>query len=193
MRPCDGVGMTETALLTRAALPDALRVLVEEIPRETWEAHPHFGGMVRFWLERHAMFREVMGRLRAETEGVIDRRTAPEAYAPRLSRLGGFFLGELHMHHNVEDHHYFPRLVGLDARVGKAFDILDADHKALDGLLNGFEGGANTVLRAEGEALRGAAGAFHDDLDRLAGFLERHLTDEEEIVVPVILKSGFDG
>ena len=187
------MGMTDTSLLSRAGLPDALRVLVEEIPRETWESHPEFGGMVRFWMDRHAMFREIMARLREDAEGALDRRIAPDAYLPRLSRLGGLFLGELHAHHNVEDVHYFPRLVRLDERLERGFGILDADHKTLDGLLNRFADGANGVLRAAGEDVRDAAGPFRDDLDRLAGFLHRHLIDEEEIVVPVILKSGFQG
>jgi len=185
--------MTETSLLERGALPDALRVLVTEIPRETWEAHPHFGGIVQFWLERHLMFRDLLARLRAETESLIDRRIAPEAYAPVLSRVGGTFLNELHGHHHIEDAHYFPKLVRLDARVERAFDILDADHKTLDGLLNRFADGANGVLRAQDDGVREAAARFGGELETLAGFIDRHLIDEEEIIVPVILKSGFRG
>jgi len=185
--------MIETDLLTRAALPDALRVLVAEIPRDTWAVHPQFGGMVQFWMERHLMFRDVIGRLRSETEGALDGTIAIERYAPRLSRLGGFFLNELHGHHHIEDAHYFPRLIGLDARLERGFEILDADHRALDGLLHGFAEGANGVLHAEESAAREAVARFHGDLLTLGGFLDRHLTDEEEIVVPVILKSGFQG
>jgi len=189
--------MTDISLLERGALPDALRVLVAEIPRETWEAHPHFGGIVQFWLERHLMFRDLLARLRAETESVIDRRIASEAYAPVLSRVGGTFLNELHGHHHIEDAHYFPRLVTLDTRVARAFDILDADHKTLDGLLNRFADGANGVLRAQGNGMRDgvreAAARFGGELETLAGFIDRHLIDEEEIIVPVILKSGFRG
>ena len=185
--------MTNLSLLERRALPDALRVLIEEIPRETWEAHPHFGGIVQFWLERHLMFRDLLGRLHADTESLIDRRITAEAYAPVLSRMGGMFLDELHGHHHVEDAHYFPKLVKLDARVERAFDILDADHKALDGLLSRFAEGANGVLRARDDGAREAAAGFGDELETLAGFLDRHLVDEEEIIVPVILKSGFQG
>ena len=38
--------------------------------------------------------------------------------------------------------------------------------------------------------LRTGAGRFHAGLLRLEGFLDRHLTDEEELIVPVILRDG---
>ena len=47
----------DLALGVRAGLPDALRVLLADYPREGWESHPHFTGLVRFWLDRHLMFR----------------------------------------------------------------------------------------------------------------------------------------
>lgn len=185
--------MTDTSLSTRDGLPEALRVLVTEITPDTWEAHPQFGGMVQFWLERHMMFRKIIGQLRSETEGVLDHAVSFESYAPRLSRLGGLFVNELHGHHHIEDSHYFPQLITLDSRLERGFDILDADHKALDGLLNGFAEGANAVLQSNASTAREAVATLHADLQRLEGFLDRHLTDEEEIIVPVILKSGFQG
>ncbi len=185
--------MTEIELAARGGLPDALRVLLDEFPREAWAAHPHFVGMVQFWLRRHLMFRDLTGRLRAEVRAVLERETAPAAFAPRLARLGGFFLNELHMHHRIEDEHYFPRLAQLDARLEAGFGMLDADHHALATLLGGFADAANAVLRAEEDAIRDAAGPFDEGLSRLARLLDRHLTDEEDLIVPVILKSGFAG
>ena len=43
-----------------------------------------------------------------------------------------------------------------------------------------------------GEAVDVAAGRFRDSVTGMARFLDRHLTDEEEIVVPVILEHGAD-
>jgi iron-sulfur cluster repair protein YtfE (RIC family) len=184
----------DLALGTRTGLPDALRVLLEEIPREAWESHPQFGGMVQFWLERHLMFRQLLGQLTEDAELVLDRRLDIPGYAPRLSRIGGFFLNQLHGHHQIEDMHYFPQLAVLDRRIEHGFAILDTDHHALHGHLDAFATGANAVLsRARDEAAaREAAGEFHALLGRFHKMLERHLTDEEDLVVPVILKSGFD-
>ena len=174
-------------LETRTGLPPALKVLVQEFPRTIWDTHPNFDGMTRFWLERHLGFRRLLEMLQTDVQAQLDGAMSAEVYAPRLSRLAGMLLNQLHGHHQIEDTHYFPRLAQLDARAERGFDLLEADHDAMDGLLHGMAEGANAVLRG------GEAGPFHDRLLRFGTLLDRHLTDEEEIVVPVILKSGFQG
>lgn len=180
---------------SRQGLPDGLQVLLAEIPREAWEAHPNFGELVRFWLERHVMFRALSEQMRQETEQALDGRIEHRAYAARLGRVGGFFLNQLHGHHQIEDHHYFPHLVSLDPRLEGGFAILDSDHHVLDARLNAFAETANTALGAigAGSGARDAIAAFHGGLTDLDALLDRHLEDEEDLIVPVILKSGFQG
>ena len=177
----------QESLTTRPGLPDALRVLVEAYPRAGWEAHPDFGELVRFWLDRHLMFRQLGTLLREDAQAMLDVKIGRDAYAPRLSHYGGMLLNQLHGHHQIEDMHYFPQLVGLDTRVARGFDLLEADHAAMDGLLQDFAEGANGVLQG------GEVGPFLDRLERFSGLLDRHLVDEEEIIVPVILHTGFRG
>ncbi len=185
--------MTETLDLTeRTGLPDALRVLLEAHPRESWESHGNFGEMVQFWLQRHLMFRQVMDRLAEDAEALLDRRIDAETYGPRLSRYGGFLLQQLHAHHQIEDAHYFPRLVTLDTRLERGFEMLETDHHAIDGLLSRFADSANAVLRGDGE-VRDSTAAFHREHLAFRALLDRHLTDEEELIVPVILETGFEG
>lgn len=181
-------------LETRTGLPETLRVLLTDYPREGWARDPNFQGMVRFWLDRHMMFRKLMTLLLDETEALIDGKADPQHFAGRLSRYGGMFVNELHGHHQIEDIHYFPVLSRQDSRIEEGFRILDKDHHAIDAHLAGFVEGANRLLQGmESRAtLQDRAGAFRGDLVRLNGFLERHLTDEEELVVPVILKYGAE-
>ena len=49
------------ALARRSGWPQDLRVLMSRYPREKWDAHTNLGEMARFWLSRHAMFRELSG------------------------------------------------------------------------------------------------------------------------------------
>jgi hemerythrin-like domain-containing protein len=179
------------ALDRRAGLPDALRVLVEAYPRASWEQHPNFGEMVRFWMQRHAMFRQLSEVLRQDVERHLDGDLAFHDYAPRLAQYGRLLLQELHTHHHIEDGHYFPRLIKLDQRLEQGFELLERDHDAMDGLLQDMAKSANAVLKAGKSG--DTAGAFSENLAGFSHLLERHLTDEEEIVVPVILKSGFSG
>lgn len=182
-------------LEARGGLPDALRALLEDYPRAGWEADPHFEGLVRFWLERHLMFRRMMAAMREDTGRLLDGAIEERAYAARLSRIGSAFVGDLHGHHQIEDAHYFPALARAEPRIARGFEILDADHQALDGLLAAFTGEADGLLRtiAGVGGARDRAGRFGGRLERLERLLARHLTDEEELVVPVVLKHGPGG
>ena len=183
--------MTED-LRSREGLPDALRALLEKHPREGWRRHPEFGPLTDFWLHKHLGFRRAMETLRSEARDTLDSRIPAEDYARRMSRLGGAFLQELHGHHSVEDMHYFPRMAPLVPSLERAFAILDADHHVLHEELDAFADGANGVLRAVtgGTDWRDPLGRFEARLTGMERFLDRHLTDEEEVVVPVILDVG---
>ncbi|MFO7854036.1 MAG: hemerythrin domain-containing protein [Paracoccaceae bacterium] len=182
-----------TALDARPRLPEALRFLLAEYPRRIWVDHPNFGPTTKFYLDRHAMFRECFAVMRRLTDESLDRARPDARFARDFARVGGFFLSELQMHHQVEDHHYFPALQRLEPRLTRGFEILDADHHALHDALGRFHGAAETALRAVGSAggdPKTALGALEGELKRFDPLLDRHLTDEEEIVIPVMLDRG---
>lgn len=187
--------MPDLDIATRTGLPDALRVLVDALPRATWEEHPEFDGLTRFWLDRHLMFRDLQGRLLSETAVFLDRGMDPDRFGRTLHRLAGLFLNELHGHHGVEDTQYFPVLRRIDPRLAMGFDLLDADHHSLEGHLMALADDTNAVLRslADTPADRAPAGRLQANLGQFARFLDRHLTDEEDLVVPVLLASGGAG
>ena len=175
-------------LESRKGLPDALRVLADTLPRSGWESHPNFDALTRFWLDRHLMFRDVLGRLRSGSELYLDGKADPKRHAAETARYAGFLLNELHGHHGIEDHHYFPALIGLDGRLVRGFELLDADHLSLDGHIHAMAGTTNAFLQRLGQAgERDAAADLDRALARFETFLDRHLTDEEDLVVPVIL------
>ncbi len=177
----------------RAGLPEDLLFLVEKYPRETWQAHENVAGMAAFWLQRHAMFREVGGLL---TDIIADyregRQTAPEfarRFAPRLQH----FLGELDGHHNIEDHHYFPVFAAAEKRLVRGFEILDADHHAIHTALERNAEAANDFLRAlssDADQQRRKADAYAAENHALVAMLARHLDDEEDLIIPLILDRG---
>lgn len=179
----------------RDGLPEALRVLLSDYPREAWEADPGFAGLVQFWLERHGMFRKLNALLSDDAAAAMDGRMGTEDYRGRLSHFGGMLLGQLHDHHHIEDAHYFPQLTRLDARLEQGFALLDSDHHALDGLMRDFADAANAVL-APGQpdaALMARIARFRETGLRFARLVERHLDDEEDLIVPLLLKHGAPG
>ena len=180
-------------LETREGLPDDLRFLAEQYPRGEWQAHSNIHGMAGFWLQRHDMFREMgvllTGGIADYREGRKDAREFAAFFAPRLNR----FLGNLDGHHNVEDHHYFPVFAKAEPRLTRGFDILDGDHHLIHDALERNAETANAFLRAlqEGEdRQRFAADAYADENSRLIAMLKRHLDDEEDLIIPLILDRG---
>jgi hemerythrin-like domain-containing protein len=183
----------DLALATRTGLPDELRLLLARYPREVWTGHANLGEMASFWLSRHAMFRELgmmleegAGRFR---EGGIDARTFADFFAPRLR----FFLQQLHAHHHIEDDHYFPIFRKADARLVRGFDMLESDHDALAASIQDSVDAANDFLRALNGApgdVQPAAGSYMQRAAVLIGGLTRHLDDEEDLIVPLILDRG---
>ena len=184
--------MDDLALETRAGLPTELRVLADLYPRELWRGHTNFGGLTAFWLDRHLMFRDLIAKLVAGTEAHLDR--SDPRYASEMSKYTGFFLNQLHHHHMIEDQHYFPQFIPLDSRLERGFEVLDRDHHALDGHIHALAERSNAVLqliqaRKDEKSAVDLLGAAQRDFSR---FLHRHLEDEEDIIVPVILEYGAD-
>ncbi len=178
---------------SRKKLPEDLRFLVEKYPRETWEGHANIGDMARFWLQRHDMFRELSGMLQKSVgdyrEGLLQPPEFARWFAPRLR----FFLQQLHGHHEVEDLHYFPVFARAEPRLQRGFDILDSDHHVIHDALerNGETARAFLMaLQQDDDAKRFAADAYADENARLIEMLTRHLYDEEDIIIPLMLDRG---
>jgi hemerythrin-like domain-containing protein len=189
---------TETLTLARrSGWPEDLRVLVARYPREQWEGHANLGEMARFWLSRHDMFRELATMIAAIEgqfrEGALSPTEFPRQLVPRLQ----FLLSQLGVHHQIEDLHYFPIFRAADARLARGFDVLEGDHHAIHADMAATAETANALLRALSANLAGDADALRrcgDDYAAASGALMRglirHLDDEEDLIVPLILDRG---
>ncbi|NBW12627.1 MAG: hemerythrin domain-containing protein [Caulobacteraceae bacterium] len=175
-------------LTIRAGLPDDMRVLLADYPRERW-GEPTLAEMARFWLGVHDNFRRHHAHMVAIADhwrsGHSDLRGLHGRLIPSVDQ----FLQHLDMHHRIESGQYFPIFRRVEPRIAHGVDLLDRDHDA---------------VHADLEALLQAAIAFHQDIQtdaasagdnasRLAEVLDamgprvlRHLHDEEEIVIPLI-------
>ncbi len=183
--------MPETlSIAQRAALPDALRELIRAYPRAGWERNENYSQLIAFWLDRHMMFRRLLDQLEGDVKTMLDGNDDPVSYKRKLSRFGGMLINELHGHHHIEDAQYFPIMAKLDQGVARGFDILDADHQDLDGILSDLATTANAVLQHTGPkaGFTDVTAAMKRRLDAFKPLLNRHLIDEEELVVPVLLK-----
>lgn len=185
------------ALTARTGLPDTLRALFEAHPREQWGVARPLGDLTQFWLERHQMLRALLERLGGETTGMLEAAggKAPDGHGPamkRLARYAQIFAGELQMHHNVEDMHYFPALSNREKRLAAGFELLDADHHTLDAALHAFAEQSNALFRVFGDGAMGERelADYHALVEGFRPMLERHLIDEEDLIVPILIEHG---
>lgn len=173
-------------LATRTHLPPDLVTLLDDWPRAGWSDVPGFEGLAAFWLDRHLGFRTFLERLRQDAEHMAEGRIDPNRWQGRLLRGGDQLVQSLIGHHQIEDTSYFPAMIRLEPRLTRGFEVLDRDHHALDGLLDGFVQNANAALQSDDP--REAALVFHASLAPFERQLIRHLEDEEDLIIPVILK-----
>ena len=188
--------MLDTNEIRVEDMPEGMQFLLDRYPRDSWEAHPGFKEKTRHWLGAHQMFRRVAERIRLDNESLLDRDVAIDDYAARLSYYGGNLVGNLHGHHGWEDRSYFPELSAADPRFDAGLALLEQDHTDLDKVLDDFTRCANRLIKLsaldEAQALK-EAGQVHNSSVVLEAFLKRHLSDEEELAVPIILHHRLRG
>lgn len=185
--------LDDHGLLERDGLPDDLRFLLERYPRGEWEAHANLQGMASFWLQRHNMFRELGGLLTNAIAEYREGRTTPRDFAQFFAPRLNFFLSNLDGHHRIEDDVYFPTFARAESRLKRGFDILDADHHLIHEALKLNADTANMFLQAldaDRDRQRFAADAYGAANEQLIQMLARHLDDEEDLIIPLILDRG---
>ena len=173
-----------------------MQALLRDYPRDAWPDHPNFAVSIQNWMGAHQMFRQLAGIVSGDTQGFLDNNLDLQDYAARLGRFGNLLVQNLHGHHTWEDRHYFPELSRADSRFDRGLEMLESDHVALDGLLDQITGSANRVIKLArlepGQAVNDA-GQLFDHAEKLKGFLYRHLTDEEDLIVPILLHHKLRG
>jgi len=177
-------------------MPAEMRVLMDEYSRETWKAHPGFRETTRNWLVAHQMFRRLAATIRTDTEDYLDDRMPAERFAHRIAYHGNALVRNLHGHHDWEDHSYFPELSAADSRFDAGLEILQKDHQDLNVVLDRFTTVANRVIKLvqlEETSAKLESGDLLVVAQTIERFLARHLSDEEELAVPVILHHRLRG
>ena len=174
----------------RTGWPEELRFLLAQYPRAVWAEHVNLGDTARFWLQIHQGFRDIGGGLEAKAtefrEGLIKPEDFRRWMAPRLQTL----LTHLDGHHRIEDFHFFPVFSAAEPRLATGFEVLESDHHAIHDAMNATVLSANALLTAsatDNDALRRTADAYARTHDALLKRLDRHLLDEEDLIIPLIL------
>ena len=183
----------ETDIDQRSGWPEELCVVLKDYPRETWLKTQ--SSMAHFWIGKHAYLRRQSEALQSANE----KHRAEHADAVQFvnwttPRLQGF-LSELHGHHQIEDFHYFPAFRSAEPRLTAGFDVLASDHElvhqgiaAVVESVNAFIATLNPEASGNKDAQRHAADRYIEASQLLHRRLERHLVDEEDLIIPLMIR-----
>lgn len=177
-------------LAVRTGLPDDMRYLVRDLPRDRWT---DLDQTAAFWLQMHGGFRAQQDRMAALVDrwraGDLDPRGLHDAILPTLQA----FLQHLDGHHRIESGHYFPAFRQIEPRIQHGLDLLDRDHDAIHAHLEAlFQSGLafHHAIRDSAPDAPDHAHRLSDVLNQAAPALARHLDDEEDIVIPLMQLRG---
>lgn len=180
-------------LMVRDGLPEDLKILIARYPRAEWESVHTLGDLGRFWIQRHDMFRELGGALVTGIDDLREGRVATELFASWFAQRLNHFLGDLDGHHQVEDHQYFPLFAAADVRLARGFELLEEDHGLIHALLERNADSASLFysdLLAGSDRLDFSRDAYAGEAQQLLKGLLRHLEDEEDLLIPLLLDQG---
>jgi len=165
------------------------RARLERHPRSSWRHDPTHGA--RFWLEIHDGFRrESDGLVALLDEHRSGRRAAGELAVISAPRLTGM-VARLRNHHEIEDFEYFPAFRALEPKLAPGFDALASDHAQLQHHVDDALGALAELLAAaanDGAAAPRVGDSYASRADDLCRALARHLDDEEDLIIPLLLE-----
>jgi hypothetical protein len=183
--------LKENHVSKRSGLPADIRQTLLESTRSEWQNHPRYGGKAGFFMMIHRDLIDGAAKLNNTLERLLDipKSDAGAAFnqmnvLPFSRRLIGF----AHHHHEIEDHAYFPQFVHLHPEMNRGLALLDGDHKVLDAALADTQKALDNL--ASSEITRDQLSALYAGAQSLQAILERHIWDEEEIIIPILLRHG---
>lgn len=174
---------------SRIAMPEPIRKTLLESTRSDWENHPRYHGMASFLAQIHRGLIEGAGQMSRHLEQMLDlpeTEIADALGATRLPAFGRHLIDTAHHHHEIEDTGYFPQFMQLYPQLEHGMKMLDGDHRILDASLD--ETGAAISNLSRAPASRDGVSDVYAGSKKLSAILKRHINDEEEIVMPILLR-----
>lgn len=158
--------------------------LYEQLPPAEWYSEDYIY-KTSGWLNIHADIRNRQHTLNQISEAYqLGRIEWSEYRLQSLPRINQYLM-KLHHHHNIEDQAYFPTFIRMYPQLKSGFEVLDRDHARLDTLLNELQALNGQLARSESED-KVLGKRVHEALATVSALLSQHLSDEEDLVIPIL-------
>ncbi|SJM67704.1 hemerythrin domain-containing protein [Psychrobacter piechaudii] len=158
--------------------------LLERLPANQWYSSD-YAYKTSSWLNVHTNIRKRQRILRQLSEEYLMGALNWDNYRTQILQRISIYVLKLHQHHSVEDHGFFPEFVSLYPQLKAGFEILERDHVRLNALLDEMQSLNDELAKAQSED-KALADRLQANLITGTDFLSQHLTDEEDLVVPIL-------
>lgn len=191
----------ENHVAHRPGLSPTLRGGLIDVPRDAWANDPRFRGEPQVWLQIHRGLLAAAAELPRRCERLLlaseaDEGARLEQCLTETRALAAQLTEHAHGHHHIEDHHFFPIFARAVPALGAHLELLDGDHRVLADMLDRMERATAALPSRPGES----AAARRDELlgpterlleagERFDVLFRRHIGDEEEICIPIMLRA----
>ena len=158
--------------------------LLEKLPANQWYSSD-YAYKTSSWLNVHTNIRKRQRILRQLSEEYLMGALNWDNYRTQILQRISMHVLKLHQHHSVEDHGFFPEFVSTYPQLKAGFEILERDHVRLNALLDEMQSLNDELAKAQSED-KALADRLQANLITGTDFLSQHLTDEEDLVVPIL-------
>ena len=163
--------------------------LYHKLPPDQW-----FGADYAYktsgWLKVHTNIRKRQRILTQISEGYQSGEYDWAKYRSQMLKRINMHILKLHQHHGVEDEGFFPEFIRMYPQLQAGFEILGCDHVRLNALLDELQAQNDQLARTEVED-KVLAAQLHQTLMDASKLLSQHLSDEEDLVIPILgLRQG---
>ena len=183
----------------RKGLPDVIKNLLLPLEREQWSEHTRYGGKASFFIQYHGDLLATAAYLKQSLQVLLDSAQGVFNGQQLKGPLSAaqYLVDRAHNHHRIEDQVYFPLFRKIMPQLSKGIDLLDKDHKSLDLVLNDLSTRVMSMVMTlnlnlnQGDVInKQQVNALTDNVLHLQRILQRHLHDEEEVIIPIFLLSA---
>ncbi len=163
--------------------------LLNKLPPDQWFS-ADYAYKTSGWLKVHTNIRKRQRILTQISESYQSGEYDWQEYRTQILKRINMHILKLHQHHGVEDEGFFPEFIRMYPPLQAGFEILGRDHVRLDALLDKLQVQNDTLARSEVED-KVLAEQLHQTLMDATDLLSQHLTDEEDLVIPILgLRQG---
>jgi hypothetical protein len=181
----------------RAGLSEALKAQLHEPLADNTQ----YQGEAAFWLQIHQGLLKASATLPNWCEQFLAEKTSDrlQLMVPRICSMANQLVHHAHSHHHIEDDHFFPVFLNAYPQLANPIDLLEKDHEILSIVLDDMENAAK-ILKETSQSidfeisvdqrslLMARTESLHKSAARLDHLFIRHITDEEEICLPTLMR-----